>query len=157
MSDNTTSSSSRFGQILCAAWIGKHPGDGGDFPMLMAYSAGDGSLGPAASRVATREMVAAWGMREGAMVRNPEIDGTPVVASLDDITVRVSGFPGAWDIVRPTSAAWAACARGREQILLMLTTRVWPEGPAATREETFAFIADGRTTGAATTMLLPLV
>ncbi|MFJ9811068.1 DUF5949 family protein [Streptomyces sp. NPDC101158] len=152
---NDTTLPTKLGRIVTAAWIGRHPADGGDFPMLMAYSPGDGTLGGAATGAAMRDLLAAWGMRPGRLVENPEIHGTPLVAAVDGIDVRVTGFPGL-EIARPTSAEWTAVARERRQVLLVVTARVWPDGPEAGPKETFAFIEDDRTLAAATTMLLPL-
>ncbi|MFI8824674.1 DUF5949 family protein [Streptomyces sp. NPDC053431] len=143
------------GRIVTAGWIGRHPGDGGDFPMLMAYAPGDGTLGEAATRAAMRDLLAVWGMRPGGLIENPRINGTPLVAAVDGIDVRVTGFPGL-EISRPTSATWTEVARQRGRILLVVTARTWPEGPEAGPEETFAFVQDDRTLAAAATLLLPL-
>ncbi|MET9593172.1 DUF5949 family protein [Streptomyces sp. NPDC006516] len=35
---NAPHPSSLFGTVVLTGWIGEHPGDGGDFSMLMAYS-----------------------------------------------------------------------------------------------------------------------
>ncbi|MFG3346063.1 DUF5949 family protein [Streptomyces sp. NPDC048018] len=152
---NDTTLPTELGRIVTAAWIGRHPGDGGDFPMLLAYSPGDGTLGGAATGAAMRDLLAAWGMRPGRLVENPEIHGTALEVAVDGIDVRVTGFPGL-EISRPTSAAWTAVARERGRILLVVTARTWPEGPEAGPKETFAFVEDERTLALAATMLLPL-
>ncbi|MFE3609756.1 DUF5949 family protein [Streptomyces goshikiensis] len=156
MSEDTFSRPSLLGQLLCIAWIGQHPADGGDFPMLLTYSPADGALGPDAAQPALREVIDAWGMREGTMVENPVIEGRPVTASLSGDIVTITGFPGL-DITRPTSPEWAAIANQRRQLFLSITTRPWPEGPTAAQEETSRFMQDERTIRSAVALLLPVI
>ena len=155
MSDDTTSTPSLFGSIVTIAWIGEHPGDGGDFAMLMAYSPGDGELGPGATQPALRDIIRTWGMRENSMVESPSINGAPVLALLDGITVSISGLPGI-EMGRPTSPEWVAIARRRGHVFFSITTRTWPEGPSAGERETHRFIEDDRTIRSAACMLLPV-
>ncbi|MFD4933362.1 DUF5949 family protein [Streptomyces virginiae] len=156
MSEDTSFRPSLLGQLVSIGWIGQHPGDGGDFPMLLTFSPGDGVLGPEVAEPAIREVIAAWGLTLGSMVQNPKIDGQLVAASLDGVTVHVTGFPGL-TISRPTSPEWAAIARKRGQIFFSLTTLSWPEGPTATEEQTYQFIEDVQTRTSAVSMLIPVV
>ncbi|MEU5748185.1 DUF5949 family protein [Streptomyces sp. NPDC047726] len=149
------SPSSILGALVLTGWIGEHPGDGGDFSMLMAYSPGDGALGPTMAQSALRDVIAAWGMREGTMLENPTVHGSPVTAHLDGTKVTISGFPGV-EMSRPTSPEWAAIARKRGQVFLAVTTRTWPEGLTASDAATFRFVEEDRTINSAVSMLLPL-
>jgi hypothetical protein len=154
-SQNITFEPSLFGQIVTTGWIGEAP-MGGDFAFIAAYSPGDGELGLKAVQPALREVVAAWGMREGGMVDSPQIGGVPVTAVLDGTLVTVTGFPGL-DMTRPITAEWAAIAKQRGQIFFTLTTRPWPQGPTASEAAVFRFFEAGPTIDAAVSMLLPVV
>ncbi|MFB8120553.1 DUF5949 family protein [Streptomyces sp. NPDC056465] len=150
---STPRPSSLFGTVVLTGWIGEHPADGGDFSMLMAYSPNDGDLGATAGLAARRELVAGWGMKVGGFVENPVIQGTPVTATLEGITVTVTGFPGL-DLVRPTSREWAEIALQRGQIFLAFATRAAP--PNLSDNRLMQFVQDDETIQSTVSMLIPV-
>lgn len=144
---------SLFGTVVLTGWIGEHPADGGDFSMLMAYALNDGELGSTAGLAARRDVVAAWGMTVGHFVENPTIQGTPVTAALEGITVNVTGFPGL-SLVRPTSQEWAETALKRGQVFFAFATKAAP--PNLSDDRIMQFVQDDETIRSTVSMLLPV-
>ncbi|WP_159047817.1 DUF5949 family protein [Streptomyces sp. WM6378] len=148
------SGQSVFGTLSSTGWLGEHPGDGKDFAFLMLYGLGDGVASPRSAQGALREVLQAWGMREGVLAVDPVIDGTPVTVVVEGIQATVTGLPGVTP-VRPTSQEWADVACARRQVFLGITSRIYT---AADRSDTAlsAFFKESRTIDATASLLVPV-
>ncbi|MFJ2774642.1 DUF5949 family protein [Streptomyces sp. NPDC087300] len=148
------SENSVFGTLSSTGWIGEHPGDGKDFPFLMLYALGDGAAPPQAAQAALRDVLKAWGMREGTLASDPTVDSVPVTVAVDGIQATVTGLPGITP-TRPTSPEWADIARGRGRVFLGITSRIYT---AVDRSDAAvsAFFEESRTIGATASLLVPV-
>lgn len=146
---------SRFGGVALTGWIGTSPHDGGDFPFLLLYTTGGGDLGPDAGAAAFTGLLAAHGLRVGALLQSPEeTAGVDVHVEVDHglaVVVRLGAAAAASALV---TTEWLHVARRRGRVFLTACAR--PYRGRHTLADISAFIEDPATTGRSAFAILPV-
>ncbi|GAB2717623.1 DUF5949 family protein [Kitasatospora kifunensis] len=156
-SDNAPSA---FGAIGTVGWIGEHPVTGAELPFLLAFNAGDGLLGPAEGQAATAALLEEMGIRPGLVLDHPTLLGSgPVTARItrsgSTPRVEVDVIPG-FSMARDVVQEWADLAVDNKTIVLLFTTRLWPEGLTADMSAIDQFRNDRLTVDSSAVLIVPV-
>ncbi|MGW1882716.1 DUF5949 family protein [Streptomyces sp. NPDC001970] len=148
----------QLGTLGVIAWSGEHPDDERDMPFLLAYSLGDGDLGPEGVEVAARQLLDEVGLPVGTeYVDAAQAVGFPLTLLVEaDQAVLTMPHLSAQCPVPPE---WLAAVRERGHVYFLFATRPWPQaapGVPVTEEQLRNFVGDEEMLVRAAHCLLPV-